>query len=71
LPCHTFGNLSDVVSSTDEFAIGLLQLWDLTPPDGEEAAAGMAAIEQDNALAARRADAMMLPFRTSVMLRAE
>ena len=71
VPCHTFGDLSELVSGTDEFAIGLLQLWDLTPPDDEEAVAGKAALDAANALTARRADAMMLPFRTSVMLRAE
>ena len=73
LPCLTFGNTAQLAASTDPFRIGLVQLWDLTPPDDEEdeAAAGTAAIRQSSVLTARRADAMMLPFRTSMMLRVE
>ncbi|EOD13304.1 hypothetical protein EMIHUDRAFT_119904 [Emiliania huxleyi CCMP1516] len=72
LSCHTFGDLSAMAPSTDAFSIGLVQLWDLTPLSEHEAGAGgTAEIEQSSVLAARRADAVMLPFRTSVMMRVE
>lgn len=72
LPCHTFGDISSLTSSS-AFSTGLVQLWDLTPPgDGEdESIDDKAAIEEASVLTARRADAMMLPFRTSMMLRVE
>ena len=37
LSCHTFGDLSAMVPSTDAFSIGLVQLWDLTPLSEHEA----------------------------------
>ena len=48
-----------------------MQLWDLTPPDDQEALAAEGALDRANALTARRADALMMTFRTSAMLRAE
>ena len=72
LPCHTFGDISGLSGSgTDEFAIALVQLWDLTAPEDEEGLAGEGAVDRANALTARRADALMMTFRTSAMLRAE
>ena len=72
LPDHTFGDLSTFSGSTEEFAIELVQLFDLTPPADESAqGAAEAWIEQASVLTARRADAMMLPFRTSMLLRVE
>ena len=77
LPCHTFGDLTDLAGTTDAVALVRVQLWDLTPlGDTEEGgdASGMASgagIEEASVLSARRADAMMLPFRTSMMMRVE
>jgi len=50
LPCHTFGNLTDLAASTDEFQIARVQLFDLTPPDDDETAAGKAAVEPASVL---------------------
>jgi hypothetical protein len=73
LPDHTFGDLSRLVASTAPFAIGSLTLWDLTPPDADDeaAAAKAALVAEASVLTARRADALMLPFRASVMTRVE
>ena len=71
LSSHTFGDTRGLASSTDELAFGLVQLWDLTPPDDDEAAAGKDEIEKTSVLNTRRVDAMMLPFRTSVMMRVQ
>ena len=72
VPCHTFGDVAKLSGSTEPFAIDALQLWDLTPLDeDDEGDEGTAAIEKASVLTARRADAMMLPFRTSMMLRVE
>ena len=73
LPCRAFGTLAGLAPSTEPFAIARAALWDLTPPedDDEGSAAGKAAIDEASVLTARRADAMMLPFRTSMMMRVE
>lgn len=75
LPCHTFGDLTDLTGTTDAVALVRVQLWDLTPlEDTEEGASGageVRGIEEASVLSARRADAMMLPFRTSMMMRVE
>lgn len=73
---HTFGDLSDLTSSTDEFPITLARLWDFTPRDDDDDGAGASgsgsgAIEEASVLTARKADALLLPFRTSMMLRVE
>lgn len=71
LSSHTFGDTSGLASSTEVVPLGLVQLWDLTPPNDDEAAAGKAEIEKASVMNTRRDDAMMMQFRTSMMLRAE
>lgn len=73
LPSHTFGDSSRLAPSTD-FSIQRVQLWDLTPPDPDANVAAISVteeIENGSILVGRSADAMMLPFRTSVMMRVE
>ena len=73
LPSHTFGDSSGLASSTD-FAVASVRLWDLTPPEPDadpDAASAGEELDRTSVLSARRADAMMLPFRTSMLLRVE
>ena len=71
LPCHTFGDLSDFAGTTDAVTLVRAQLWDLTPIGEREGEERGMEIEEASVLSARRADAMMLPVRASMMLRVE
>ena len=71
LPSHTFGDTASLAPA--HFAIERVQLWDVTPKDPWAADAEAAAVSEDirkaSVLVGRQADAMMLPFRTSMLLR--
>ena len=71
LPSHTFGDTSSL-STDSEFHIKYVQLWDLTPQEADadaDAASIGDEIAKSNREMARQADGMMLPFRTSMMMR--
>ena len=72
LPSHTYGDTSSLSAETD-FQIKYVQLWDLTPQEADadtlDAALIGDEIAKSNREMARQADGMMLPFRTSMMMR--